>query len=115
MKSLITTSILIACLIALTVPVFAGDGGPLPVCPPGTQCMLIPGDTTSNRPLCCVMMPPPHADRLLGDINVKDRTLAQFPLAAPTSVSATSRGTRDSQRQESSAITRPNTETLSTR
>ena len=80
MKMKTITLVLTICLVALTLPVFAGDGGPMPVCKPGTDCTVrLPGGSLNNRPACCSLLPP-KMDMIFGDINVQDRTLAQFQL-----------------------------------
>ncbi len=107
MKTLLRISVTIACLVALTLPALAGDGGPAPVCPPGTDCSVrIPGGSPNIRPLCCVMLPP-SVDRTFGDINVQDRTLAQFPLASPVSPLVKNCGGTNTKPQESSVLTIP--------
>jgi hypothetical protein len=107
MKNLLRFSVTIACLAALTLPALAGDGGPAPVCPPGTDCSVrIPGGSPNDRPLCCSLQPP-SVDRTFGDINVQDRTLAQFPLASPVSPLVTNCGRTNTKPQESSALTIP--------
>jgi hypothetical protein len=107
MKTLLRFSVTIACLVALTLPALAGDGGPAPVCPPGTDCSVrIPGGAPNIRPLCCVMLPP-SVDRTFGDINVQDRTLGQFPLASPVSSVVSNCGRTNTKPQESSGLTIP--------
>ena len=108
MKNLLSIAVTITCLAVLTLPAFAGDGGPMPICPPGTNCNVrIPDGSPNSRPACCSLLPP-NMDRTFGDINVQDRTLAQFPLASPVSRLVTNCGRTNMELQESSAVTVPN-------
>ncbi len=115
MKNILTVSITITCLLALALPAFAGDGGPLPVCPPGTDCSVrLPDGSLSNRPLCCSFQPP-SIDRTFGDINVQDRMLAQFSTASPKSLLGTNGERTDTKSQQSSAASIPNLVSLRVR
>ena len=108
MKNILSIAVTITCLVALTLPAFAGDGGPMPLCPPGTDCSVrIPGGSPNNRPACCSLQPP-RMDRTFGDINVQDRTLAQFPLGSRVSPLVANCGRTGTKPQESSAVTIPN-------
>jgi len=94
MKKFFTITVTMTCLAVLALPALAGDGGPPPICPPGTDCSVrLPGGSTNDRPLCCAIHLPPVA-RAFGDINAQDKTLAQFwlvsPAVPPEAISATS-------------------------
>ena len=78
MKNLWIIAVTIICLFALALPVFAGDGGPMPVCKPGTDCSVrLPDGSLNNRPACCSLLPP-RMDMAFGAIDIQDRTIAPF-------------------------------------
>jgi hypothetical protein len=102
MKKLFCVTLTITCMAVLALPALAGDGGPPPICPPGTDCSVrLPDGSTNNRPLCCSLQPP-SIDRTFGDINVQDKTLAQFWLVSPASPRVTTNATSNPKPQESS-------------
>jgi hypothetical protein len=105
MKKLFTISVTITCLAVLALPALAGDGGPPPICPPGTDCSVrLPSGSTNDRPLCCSLQPPPSGDRTFGDINVQDKSLAQFWLVSPAAPRVTTSATSNPKPQESSLV-----------
>jgi hypothetical protein len=95
MKSFSSVVVTLVCLVVLTVPSWAadggaggdGDGGPAPWCAPDSQCCnSIKNPGTSDKPCCYLCV---RSTRTFGDINApltqfEYRSLMSVPVSSAT-------------------------------